>query len=159
MAPEIFCPEHGPFDVSYGTCPYCASEQPLPLKDDEQDQKTIRVFISSTYKDLVEYRDAAMKAVHSLLGYSDDMIFWSADERSPDKVSIERVKQCDVVILIVAHSYGFIPKNEQYSITEMEYRSARSANIPVLAFFVDDSILWPPAYVDAENKRPACWPG
>jgi len=34
----------------------------------------------------------------------------------------------------------------------MEYRSARSANIPVLAFFVDDSILWPPAYVDAENK-------
>lgn len=36
---ELFCPQHGPYDASYGTCPYCGGgkrpEAPRPLGDDD----------------------------------------------------------------------------------------------------------------------------
>lgn len=40
--PEAFCPQHGPYDASLGSCPYCSSGQPRPgapisLDDEETD--------------------------------------------------------------------------------------------------------------------------
>ena len=40
MASELVCPEHGPYDASYGTCPYCSGNAnrpgpPQPLAEDE----------------------------------------------------------------------------------------------------------------------------
>ncbi|MGD8554928.1 MAG: FHA domain-containing protein [Anaerolineales bacterium] len=39
---ELLCPQHGPYDASYGTCPYCRAEEgggplqaPAPLGGDE----------------------------------------------------------------------------------------------------------------------------
>jgi hypothetical protein len=37
---ELFCPVHGPYDASYGTCPYCAGilqrpDVPAPLSDED----------------------------------------------------------------------------------------------------------------------------
>ena len=36
---ELLCPQHGPYDASYGSCPYCAGstrrpQAPTPLEDD-----------------------------------------------------------------------------------------------------------------------------
>lgn len=69
----------------------------------------MRVFISSTFRDLQEYREAASRAIHSLEAYSDDMIYWSADPRDGAQHSVDRVKECDLVILILAHRYGYVP--------------------------------------------------
>lgn len=111
----------------------------------------MRVFISSTFRDLQEYREAASRAIHSLEAYSDDMIYWSADPRDGAQHSVDRVKECDLVILILAHRYGYVPEGEQYSVTEMEYRTAVEEKIPVLAFFVDETIPWPPAFIESEK--------
>ena len=42
MAAELVCPNHGPYDASYGTCPYCQAEAggrrpapPAPLSEDD----------------------------------------------------------------------------------------------------------------------------
>jgi hypothetical protein len=113
----------------------------------------LRVFVSSTYEDLKEYREVVFNVIHGMLGYSDDMLFWSADDRDPLSVSIDRVRQCDLVILLVAHRYGYVPSREKYSITESEYRAAKEASIPVLAFFVDQEAPWPPKYVETERKE------
>ncbi len=218
MPNELFCPEHGPYEESYGNCPYCKQPssasskngpgfctehgpysentcpwcnpdaftnhirpvRPTPLDADtptdlgyaptptyypsslgggvqkkyrtEGKEYKIRVFVSSTYEDLKEYREAAFRAIHSLLGYSDDMIFWSADERDAATVSTERVKQCDLVILLLAHRYGYIPPGEKHSITELEYRTAKKSNIPTLAFLIDEETPWPPMYIESERK-------
>jgi hypothetical protein len=37
--PELLCPQHGPYDASYGSCPYCGGstrrpQAPAPLEDD-----------------------------------------------------------------------------------------------------------------------------
>ena len=55
-------------------------------------------------------------------------------------------------MLILAHRYGFIPSGSSYSITELEDRAAREANVPVLAFILDGSIPWPPDHIDWHQK-------
>lgn len=42
MAAELVCPQHGPYDASYGSCPYCQAEAggrrpapPTPLSEDD----------------------------------------------------------------------------------------------------------------------------
>jgi hypothetical protein len=110
-----------------------------------------RVFISSTSIDLQDYRQAAFRAIHALGGYADDMIFWSADERDGATVSTDRVRQSDVLILLLAHRYGYVPDGASYSVTEMEFRAAREAKVPVLAFVLDEDVPWPPKFVERER--------
>ena len=110
-----------------------------------------RVFISSTSIDLQDYRQAVFRAIQGLGGYADDMIFWSADDRDGTTVSTDRVRQSDVVILLVAHRYGYVPDGSPYSVTELEFRAARDANVPVLAFLVDEDLPWPPRFVEHER--------
>lgn len=112
----------------------------------------IRVFISSTSTDLQAERQATRDAIYGLDQRADDMIFWSADERGGARYSLDRVAESDVLILILAHRYGQPPPGEEHSITELEYRAARAAEIPVLAFFVDPAQPWPPDLVDWESR-------
>ena len=56
-----------------------------------------RVFISSTFKDLEVWRQAAFEAIQSLGGVSENMIYWSADDREPSDLSISRVRSSDAL--------------------------------------------------------------
>jgi hypothetical protein len=109
---------------------------------------SLRVFISSTFEDLLDYRYAASDAIRGLDLQTDDMIVWSADSRSPVDVSVDRVKQSDVFILLVAHRYGTVPDGAEHGIVELEYLAAREAGIDVYAFLVDEKVDWPPAHID-----------
>lgn len=111
----------------------------------------VRIFISSTFEDLKDHREATLRATQTLGHAGDDMIFWSADERQARDLSLDKVRQSDVVILLLAHRYGHIPSGSDISITEAEYGAARAAGIPVLAFFIDESMPWPPAQVDRDR--------
>jgi hypothetical protein len=111
-----------------------------------------RIFISSTFEDLQNFREATFEAIHSVGAYGDDMIYWSADERSGKTHSIERVRQCDLLILIVAHRYGYVPAGEDISVTQQEFRAAQAGRIPILAFFVDEEAPWPPNQIE-HNRR------
>jgi hypothetical protein len=106
------------------------------------------IFVSSPYSDLKDYRRAVQDAIRGLGLLADDMTDWPADERAGVTHSVDRVLQSDALVLLVAHRYGHVPAGEQYSITEREYRAARAANIPVLAFFLDENVPWPPAQVE-----------
>src|SRR5205809_4269703 len=112
----------------------------------------LRVFISSTFVDLQIYRQSVFNAILSCGFTGEDMIYWTADEREPTAVSVERVRQSDVVILLIAHRYGFIPEGTVHSITEQEYIAARQLDIPVLAFLVDEAVPWPPQYIEWEKR-------
>jgi hypothetical protein len=111
----------------------------------------VRIFISSTFADLKDYREATLRATQTLGHVGEDMVFWSADERQPADLSLDKVRQSDVLVLLVAHRYGFMPPGWDVSITEAEYRAARVAGIPVLAFFLDEEVPWPPRHVDRDH--------
>lgn len=115
--------------------------------------KPIRVFISSSATDLGEYRDAAAKAIRRMRNHAEDMIDWSADERSPADASVAKVADSDLVILLVAHWYGSSPIGETRSFTELEYDTAKSRDIPVLVFIADPHHPWPPIFVETDHER------
>ncbi len=111
------------------------------------------VFISSTYADLVEYREVVHASIRKLRNHADDMIYWSADERSAASVSSENVRTADLMVLILAHKYGSMAANDTRSFTHIEYDTERKANVTELAYFLDPLYPWPPPHIELEPSH------
>ncbi len=112
------------------------------------------VFISSTSDDLTAHREQAAKAA-SASGFSPRMMeyFPSSGHQPSLAVCLEKVAEAEVVIVLVAHRYGWIPDGpenpDSKSITWLECRHAwQVSNKEVLAFLVDPKFDWPPALRD-----------
>ncbi|MDW7681699.1 MAG: DUF4062 domain-containing protein, partial [bacterium] len=98
--------------------------------------QTIRVFISSTYKDLIQEREAVEKALMRLNETIPvDMKYFGSKPETPLEVSLQQVAQSDVYVVIIAHRYGTIPDHEQKSITELEYDRAIALGKPAFIYF------------------------
>lgn len=103
-------------------------------------QSTVwKVFISSTFEDMIPYRDAASDAITSLEHLPIGMEhFVSSPERSLD-VCLADVRRCNLYVLLVGMRYGSIDADSGKSFTELEYEEAIRNNIPVLAFVIDEN--------------------
>lgn len=113
-----------------------------------------RVFVSSTYLDLVEYRKAAEKAINDQRQKYEGMEYMGTLTEEPTRASLDLVEQCDLFIGLYAWRYGTIPKGAEYSITEQEYRHAQKLGKPCLCYFVDEELPWPPKWIDdGEAKK------
>ena len=84
----------------------------------------MKVYISATQKDLLEYR-AAVHAVARRLEIDDvAMEAYGADIRPPLERCLADVRRCDLYVGLFAWRYGFRPPGQESSITELEYREA-----------------------------------
>lgn len=92
-----------------------------------------QVFVSSTYKDLVDERQEVMQALLELDCIPVGMeLFPAADE---DQWSLIKrlIDDCDYYILIVGGRYGSV-NSDGISYTQMEYEYTLSKNIPIISF-------------------------
>jgi hypothetical protein len=99
--------------------------------------KRYSVFISSTFEDLKEERQAVQDVIISSGDFPVQMeSFPAADE---DQFAFIRslIDTCDYYVLIVGGRYGK-PSDDGLSYTEKEYRYAVSVNIPVLVMLHGD---------------------
>lgn len=96
------------------------------------------IFISSTYTDLVDERKEAINAV-DIQWYAIAMEKFSSSNRHAKNDCLEKVREADALILIIGGRYGYIDPDEQVSITEIEYNEAIRLNIPIFAFFNQNS--------------------
>jgi hypothetical protein len=80
--------------------------------------------------------------------------YTATDERT-DVRCREDVATCDFYVGILAQRYGWIPPGEERSITEIEYRQARSQRqrTRCLMFLLQDDARWPLAWVDALHDK------
>lgn len=108
----------------------------------------MKIFISSTYKDLVDYRRAAIEAVLKLELEVIAMEFFNSRPEDPKTVCEREVDECDLFIGIYGHRYGFIPKGGKKSITHLEYELARKLGKPCFCFIVDRNHPWLPLMID-----------
>jgi hypothetical protein len=96
--------------------------------------RTYRVFISSTFKDLEDARKAAISGV-SFCRHVPVALDTFGPENEADRQVIKReTERCHIYILILGYRYGQIPIGENRSYTEIEYQHAADANKPVLVF-------------------------
>ncbi|KST67967.1 protein kinase domain-containing protein [Mastigocoleus testarum] len=115
--------------------------------------KNLRIFVSSTFQDLHKHKTAILNSINSLVSFSDDEFYWPKDEYYSHGNFTDRVKKADLLIIIIAHKYGYIPKDMEYSAIEVVYNTAVKNNIPILPFIIDDSYAWPPALFDFEHRE------
>jgi formylglycine-generating enzyme required for sulfatase activity len=113
----------------------------------------LRVFISYTAQDLVEHAKAAVAAVRRLEWVAVDHRDWSAVGRPSLDWCREKVRSCQVLVVLVAHRYGWVPSRDEggdgeRSVTWLEVEEARAHGIEVLPFLVDEDTPWPPKLTD-----------
>jgi hypothetical protein len=110
----------------------------------------MKVFLSSTYQDLVEYRMQAKNALERLGQQVERMEVFGARPEEPQQSCLEEIERCDVFIGIYAHRYGYIPLSSTISITESEFRHAKDLKKPIFCFVVDDNQPWLPSMIERE---------
>jgi hypothetical protein len=107
-----------------------------------------RVFISSTSRDLIEYRQVAIDTCLKLGLLPVAMEFFEAMAEDAAGGSTRKLDESDLYVGIFAHRYGYVPDGQTISVTEMEYGYARSKGIPCLVFVIDPEALWPAHLVE-----------
>ena len=107
-----------------------------------------RVFVSSTYIDLIDYRKASENAINDKGQKYEGMEYMGARDEEPTKACLNLVKECDLFIGIYAWRYGYIPDDPDVSITEQEYQYAKKLGIPCLCYFVDEDFPWLPKFME-----------
>jgi hypothetical protein len=109
--------------------------------------RAIRIFLSSTIDDLVEFRTKVTENIQRLNQSVIQLETFGAKPGSPVSVCKELAASADLLIVVLAHKYGWIPSKEQggngnKSITWLEVEAADSKDIPVLAFLVNPDAPW-----------------
>jgi CheY-like chemotaxis protein len=113
-----------------------------------------KIYLSSTFIDLEEYRSAVYDVLrrmqHDVIAMED---YVATDDR-PLAKCLKDVASCDLYLGIFAWRYGFVPTEgnpERKSVTELEYRTAGTRGIPRLIFLLDSSAPWPPSWMDTHS--------
>ena len=103
--------------------------------------KKLQVFISSTYTDLKEERQAAVEAILSAGHIPAGMELFNAGNES-QLITIQKwINESDVYMLILGGRYGSIDPVQQISYTEIEYKYALEKGMPVFAVFITEKAL------------------
>lgn len=106
----------------------------------------MKVFLSSTYIDLIEHRKAAHDALEQLGLHVIGMESFGARPEDSTTACLKEVKESDLFVGIYAHRYGYIPKDSDVSITEQEFDYAKKLGKPIFGFIVDDEFIWHQKY-------------
>ena len=114
----------------------------------------MKVFISSTYKDLIEYRAAAIRAVEGTNYQASKMEVFGARPDEPLDACLKEVEESHLFIGIYALRYGFIPEGADISITEMEYVHAKKLGRPIYCFLLDEENQpWLKKWIEGEPGK------
>lgn len=113
-----------------------------------------KVFLSSTARDLGEYREAVYREINRLEDYK---CVWMEDfgarDREADEFCRQKVGECNIFVGIVGHCYGSCPKGSDKSYTEREYDVAVAADMPRLMFFAPEDFPVPANRIESSRKR------
>lgn len=113
----------------------------------------VKVFLSSPFSELQAYRRAVIEDLQSKDYDVICMEKFGANEHVPTRVCSRYVSRCDVFVILLARSYGFIPPGCSKSMTHLEYDAATENCKPRLVFLLDDRAAWPVAEEDGERTR------
>ena len=113
----------------------------------------MRVFISGTYADLVEYRKKVFETLAALEISGVTMELFGSHTEDPVTFSQQEVERCDVYVGIIGRRYGFIPKGKKKSVTHLEYEAAKRSGKTILIYLMHKSVRLPEDHMDFGEKR------
>jgi hypothetical protein len=112
----------------------------------------MKVFLSSTYIDLIEHRKAAHDALEQLGLHVIWMESFGARPEESTKACLNEIEECELFVGIYAHRYGWIPKDADVSITEQEFDHAKKIGKSIFGFIVNEDHDWKIKHVEHDKK-------
>jgi cellulose biosynthesis protein BcsQ len=114
--------------------------------------RRMRIFVSSTYKDLQQYRHTVANEIRKLDRTRYEVMItdlWTPNRDAPSVAEIrDLIQSADVLVGLYGFRMGTKCKDSPNPVIETIYRTALAKGIPVLAFFADDYAQIPPKFID-----------
>lgn len=104
-------------------------------------KRKLQVFVSSTYNDLTEERQAAVEAILSAGHIPAGMELFAADGKSQMEVIKRWIDESDVFLLILGGRYGSIEPDSGKSYIHLEYEYASEKGKPLFAVVILEAHL------------------
>lgn len=114
--------------------------------------KKYQIFISSTYTDLKEERQAAVEAILDSGNIPAGMELFKAGNETQLEVVKRWIDQSDIYMLILGGRYGSVERKTGKSYTHLEYEYALARNMPVFSVVLSDQFLLKKASVASKNS-------
>ena len=99
-----------------------------------------RIFISSTYEDMKEFRSAAADALTNIQAIPMGMERFVAANQPVIDRCYEEIRQCQYFVSILGFRYGSLYKDTNLSYSELEFDEAERLGIPILTFIREGTI-------------------
>lgn len=96
-------------------------------------RRRLQVFVSSTYSDLRDERQAAVEAILTAGHIPAGMELFTAGDESQMEAIRQWIEESDVYMLILGGRYGSIEPNSGKSYTRLEYEYAVQLGKPLFA--------------------------
>jgi len=104
-------------------------------------KKKLQVFVSSTYTDLIQERQAAVEAILTAGHIPAGMeLFTSGDETQLEVIN-QWIDESDIYLLILGGRYGSIEPKTGKSYTHLEYEYALNQNKPSFACVITEAAI------------------
>lgn len=104
-------------------------------------KKKLQVFISSTFTDLIEERQAAVSAILKAGHIPAGMELFTAGDRSQMETITSWIDESDVYMLILGGRYGSVESTTNLSYTELEFDYAATQNKPMFSVVIKEDAL------------------
>jgi Domain of unknown function (DUF4062) len=96
------------------------------------------VFISSTYSDLINYRESVFKVLNRLEAVIKGMEYFGSKTGTPKDECLKIVAESKVFICIIALKFGSVDEETGKSMVQLEYEKAQELKLPTLVYILDD---------------------
>jgi len=107
-----------------------------------------KIFISSTYLDLIPFREKLWEVLSDQDLHILGMEKFGARSSAPLLTCLKEVTQSDIYVGIIAYRYGSIDKKTSKSFTELEYERALNCNKEILIYHFDENGFIQPRFID-----------
>lgn len=116
--------------------------------------KKYQVFISSTYIDLLDERQAAVEAILQAGHIPAGMELFTSSNQSQWDIIKRWIDESDIYMLILGGRYGSIETKSGKSYTHLEYEYALSVKKPLFVIVIKDEALNQKTVAQVENQNP-----
>ncbi len=104
-------------------------------------KKKLQIFISSTYSDMKEERQAAVEAILKSGNIPAGMELFTSGNESQLQAIMRWIDESDIYVLLLGGRYGSIEKSSGLSYTEVEYDYAVTQKKPYFAIVITEESL------------------
>jgi Domain of unknown function (DUF4062) len=113
----------------------------------------VDVFVSSTYRDLAEYREVLRVALTTSGHTFQGMEHFAANPTPPLETCMAALSGCNVYVGLIGSLYGSSPPGRRLSYTELEYRRAMDRDMYAIILLLDDAATVRQSLVERDPER------